>query len=80
METIYLELLVFLCFPVFLKVEADPEPLAIRPPYIERGWFDLEQSSLHVWEAGTLSCFKIKLKTPALRTFVVSNSVATVII
>lgn len=61
METIYLKLLVFLCFPVFLKVEVELEPLAIRPPYMQMGWFDLERSPLHVWEDGTLSSFTIKL-------------------
>lgn len=34
-KTIFQKLLVFLYFPESLKVEVEPEPLAIRPPDVE---------------------------------------------
>lgn len=55
-------------FPVSLKVKVKAEPLAIRPPAVE-------PAPVQVWEAGTISSFKIKLKTFLLEKLIVSNSV-----
>ena len=52
-----LKLQVYLLFPEFLKVEWEAEPSVIRLPLL---W---NQLSVCVWEADTLSNFKIRLKT-----------------